>query len=386
MPDVTLASLDAHSRLLLDKAQLALARGQIDYAVEVCGTVLRAHPDAVDVWKLWIRSVRACPSGRSPIGLRWVNWLRRRWLALQSGRSPEATVTRWRLIVQREPACADAWRGLAGALEETGIAEPAILMWEQVCVLAPGEGRSWLALAQAQLDARRWANAITAAERALSLCPRERRADEVLRKASVAETMERGHWEREGSFHEKLRPNASPPSSSLAPGAVEEGTRSVPRPPLRAPRTAEGPGRGEEQLHDADALLELGRVRLAQGEAGQAVVLFQRARRTPRCWTAASIGLGEALFHQGLFDLAICQLRETREALRPEERAWVETTYLLGLSLAALGELEKAQVEFRDVYRIDAGYRDVAARILNVVTPVSAPVPPPTATTPSTKG
>ena len=153
--EVTVASLDVRKRKLVENAHLALERGQLEYVLEVCAPILSATPGCLAVRRLQHRA--------QLLRFRKGNRLRQK----------TAAVFAFALAAIRE--------------------------------LQPGNFANLQALGEAWLAAGQPAEALSVANSMLAARPGDAAGLELLRKASVAQTVALGNWESAASFRDKIR-------------------------------------------------------------------------------------------------------------------------------------------------------------------------------------
>lgn len=121
--------------------------------------------------------------------------------------------------------------------------------------------------------------------------------------------------------------------------------------------------RVEKYPNDLGLRFEMGELYLKAGRIGEAIQEFQRARANPHRKIRATLYLGQCYLARNMNDLAV---RAFQEALKEkvgfdDERK--EIIYGLGLAYDKMGKKEEAIEQFKHIYEVDIGYRDVAARV-----------------------
>ena len=358
MPDVAISSLDTHHRLLADKAQLALTRGHWDYVVEVCTQILRAQPGCLAV-RRWQREARLQLRGAGPgpmerlrdgLSLTGASL----WLAVRQ--EPKGQLEAAERILAVNPNHGSGLKLLASAAAALKMPGTAVFAWECLRDVRPHDGATLLGLAEAFLAADRPSDALQAAADVLRQRPHDPEALSLQRRASVAETMRRGQWEDEGDYRAKLR--------EREPAGVATTRAAAAAPGTAAPTTFTPAIGGASPLpHEAEGQLAVAQMYLDGGDTRAAIPAFQRARQNVRTRIAATVGLAGAFQQQKQWDLAIAQYREVRDELTVRHPSWKLVRYELGQCLEAAGQPEAAIDEYKMVYRVDVGYRDVAQKI-----------------------
>ncbi|HEX2101071.1 MAG TPA: tetratricopeptide repeat protein [Candidatus Synoicihabitans sp.] len=394
MPEIAVSSLEPRLKRMVESADAAAAQGNLDYAMEVWGVVLRTVPSC---WEVRQRRHEA----RTRQGEKTLPWrqylahaIRDRFSAISGSGSLEQRAERADAAVERDPTDVKAWRVLAEAAEALGWAETAVWAWQRASHVRGDDRLVLLGLSRASLAAGRATEAVAAAETLLRLYPHDGDGLAILRRASVAATMQTGRWDVAGDFRTKLRTGSdvpaapaevriSPPAGfaeqcadlanefrarAMAHSGAEDSTAARDAAHARwqeVGREWQARARGwtEQQPHEPRAHLELGRAYLEYGDTAAAITAFQRARQLPAGRVAAMVGLGQAFARQGMWDLAIAELAAAKAEQPGVTELKKETLYELGCALTAAGRGDEAMEEFKLLYRVDASYRDVAGRI-----------------------
>jgi len=113
------------------------------------------------------------------------------------------------------------------------------------------------------------------------------------------------------------------------------------------------------QLH-----FDLGQLYFKAGKLEEAIQAFQKAQTNPHKRIAALNLLGQCFRRRGLNDLAA---RTFQNAVREKpvfDDEKKELLYELGNVLEKMGKAEEAIEQFKLIYEVDIGYRDVAAKVV----------------------
>jgi tetratricopeptide (TPR) repeat protein len=121
----------------------------------------------------------------------------------------------------------------------------------------------------------------------------------------------------------------------------------------------------EKDTDNRDLHVEMGDIYMERGENIQAVKHFQVAARDPRLRNLCSAKQAACLAYRRLYDLAEEQLNNV--ILDPVGDPNVREIKRLLYSIAATYETDKLMAQafsvYKRIFRVDAGYRDVARRI-----------------------
>jgi len=115
-----------------------------------------------------------------------------------------------------------------------------------------------------------------------------------------------------------------------------------------------------ESPQDAGLNYEFGELLVNAGEFSEAIPRLQKARWHPELGMLAATLLGNCYSAKGMHDLALRQFTGEAREMDEAEKLMV---YQLGKLYDSRGEKEKALECFKQIYEVDYGYRDVAARV-----------------------
>ncbi|MBM3845122.1 MAG: tetratricopeptide repeat protein [Verrucomicrobia bacterium] len=114
---------------------------------------------------------------------------------------------------------------------------------------------------------------------------------------------------------------------------------------------------------DLQIKYELGELYFKAGKITEAIQEFQKAQTNPNRRLHCVGYLGQCFARRGMHDMAS---RKFQEALREKaefDEHKKELIYHLGCSLESMGKRTEAIDQFKLIYEIDIGYRDVAAKV-----------------------
>ncbi len=121
--------------------------------------------------------------------------------------------------------------------------------------------------------------------------------------------------------------------------------------------------RSERNPTDLQLRFELGEHLLEAGQFREALPELQRARQNPNARLRAMNLLGRCYQELGMLDLAAKQLEEASREILAMDPMKKEIIYNLGLVYEAMSEPEKSIDCMKQIYEVDYGFRDVAARV-----------------------
>jgi len=119
----------------------------------------------------------------------------------------------------------------------------------------------------------------------------------------------------------------------------------------------------ERYPSDLQHRFELGRVYFRHGKIGEAIGEFQKSQANPHRRIASLGYLGQCFSKRGLHDVAVRTLQKAIDEKTVLDDEKKELIYQLGAALEAMGRHPEAIEQFKQIYEIDIGFRDVAARV-----------------------
>jgi tetratricopeptide (TPR) repeat protein len=108
---------------------------------------------------------------------------------------------------------------------------------------------------------------------------------------------------------------------------------------------------------------ELGQILFEAGRTSEAIQEFQKAQNNPNKKVQALYYLGQCFFRRGRYDLAVRSLQAAiaEKAVFDEEKK--ELIYTLGNVFEKEGKIDEAIEQYKLIYEIDIGFKDVAAKV-----------------------
>ena len=125
---------------------------------------------------------------------------------------------------------------------------------------------------------------------------------------------------------------------------------------LAEARVRAQPNEGEFRYDLGEALYKVGQYKRAAEE-------LQQSLKQPSVRYQALNMMGLAFMKRGMLDFAVNRLSLAKSELLPMDDVKKEITYNLGLVYELSKQPDKALEQWKEIYEIDMGYRDVAARV-----------------------
>jgi len=211
MPEVSVAALDLRQQKLVENARIALERGNLDYVFEVTAQVLKAAPACLPVRRLQrvaqLRQARGKGGGfmaRVSSGLSSAPFM----FGGGAKRDPAKSLEIAESLLAKDPGNVVALKMLAEAAHGLGLPETAAFALDAVREIEPQNRANLLALGDAWMAAGRPAEALGIADELLSLKSTDGDAQNLMRRASVSQTVAKVGWGDQANYRDKLRDEA----------------------------------------------------------------------------------------------------------------------------------------------------------------------------------
>lgn len=121
--------------------------------------------------------------------------------------------------------------------------------------------------------------------------------------------------------------------------------------------------RVEANPTDAQLQFKYGQALFDAGMQSEAIPALQRARTNPNLRIKAMLMLGKCYAAKNMTDMAIRQLEDADKELVAMDDTKKEILYMIGTLYETAGNKEKSLENFKAIYEVDYGYKDVAHRV-----------------------
>ena len=121
--------------------------------------------------------------------------------------------------------------------------------------------------------------------------------------------------------------------------------------------------RAEKYPTDLVIRFELGELYLLAGKISEAIQEFQKAQANPNKRLQCISYLAQCFAARGMNDLAARRLQEALKEKPVFDDEKKDLVYQLGCVLEKMGKKEEAIEQFKQIYELDIGYKDVAAKV-----------------------
>ncbi len=122
-------------------------------------------------------------------------------------------------------------------------------------------------------------------------------------------------------------------------------------------------GRAEKYPNDLQIRFELGQLYFKTGKIGEAIQELQKARANPHRKVQAMSLLGQCFAHRGMNDMAARTLQEALKEKLTFDEEKKDLIYALGCVLEKMSKADEAIEQFKQIYEVDIGYKDVSAKV-----------------------
>ncbi|QYY35938.1 tetratricopeptide repeat protein [Ruficoccus sp. ZRK36] len=205
--EIELKDLDPRLRKQVENAQKSINRNA-SYAIDICTNILQRQPGCLDVRKILRTAQKRASAGKTSGFSRLLGSVTNAPFAIKAStqlkKDPKAAMETAEKMLASDPANASAQRMLGQAAEALELWETAAFAYEEAKKADPKSLEIKLSLGNALIEAGRAQDAVRVAGEVLSAQPGNEQAQDLVKRASVADSMQRGKWEEEGGFRDKL--------------------------------------------------------------------------------------------------------------------------------------------------------------------------------------
>ncbi|MSU22841.1 MAG: hypothetical protein EXS32_03355 [Opitutus sp.] len=206
MPDVPVTSLDPRHQKQLENARVALDRGNFDYVAEVTAQVLKAVPGCLPVRKLQrVAQLRAAKGKGGFMAKTMSGFSAAPFMFGGGNKEPAKMMETAETLLGKDPTSVPALKMLAEAAGGLGFPETVAFALDAIREIEPDNRPNLLALGEAWLAAAKPAEALKVVDEILRTKLNDADAQNLMRRASVAQTVTQNKWDAKSNYREKLR-------------------------------------------------------------------------------------------------------------------------------------------------------------------------------------
>jgi len=374
MPEIPVAQLDPRHQKLIENARIALDRGNLEYVLEVTAQVLKMQPGCLPVRKLQrvaqLRGLKGRPGGfmgKAISGLSAAPFM-----FGSAKKDPAKLLESAEGLLAKDPTNIPALKMLAEAAQALGLPETVAFALDAVRELEPTNKANLLALGEAWLAAGKPTEALRTADEILRDKPNDADAQNLMRKASVAQTVDKHKWESQAGFRDKLRDEAQAVS-------LEQAAKVVTGDAMTQRLLDEALAKVAKEPNNLNHYRSVSQAYKQMGNLEQALEWVRKARQQPVGKTDAALEKQESELATAVIEkhtqdaeaavaaapgdaAALAKLeaakRELAEFKLTESKRYVErypndyaARYALGVLLLELGQVDAAIAQFQQAQK-----------------------------------
>jgi tetratricopeptide (TPR) repeat protein len=206
--EMPLKELDPRIQRQIDQADKAIEKNPA-YAMEICSGILANYPGCLDIRKILHKAQKkANPAKAKGFGGGFFKSMTNTPFVMKAGSllktDPKAALDAAEKLLSASPANMQALGLLGQAAATLGLWNTAVFAYDSARELEPDNIKNMMSLSTALIEAGQPKEAIKWGERILELTPGDGDAQAMLRRASVAITMDKGKWDEQSDFRQKL--------------------------------------------------------------------------------------------------------------------------------------------------------------------------------------
>jgi tetratricopeptide (TPR) repeat protein len=208
MDEHYLKDLDARIQKQVENARKAIDKNPA-YAVDILGNIVNRHPGCLEARKFLRKAQKKAVAGKSRGLSKLIGKVTSLPFAMSGGsklkKDPEGVLESAEQMLTADPGNAAAHKMLGAAAEALELKETTAFAYEELYKLDPSNAESAKLLMAAYIEIGKSKEAIEVGDAAYRANPTDEEVQALVKKASVEQTMEKGRWEEDESFREKLK-------------------------------------------------------------------------------------------------------------------------------------------------------------------------------------
>ena len=208
MEEIALKDLDTRLQKQIENARKAVDKNP-SYAVDILSNILGRHPACLEARKILRQAQQRATKGKAK-GLGGL-LSKMTSIPLTMGseskikKDPAKAIESAEQILNANPENVAGHKILAAAAEELKLYSTAVFAYESVRQIDPKNTENIKALMSVYIQTGQSEEAIRIGEAAYRANPADDEVQALIKKASVEQTMEKGRWEEDKSFRDKLK-------------------------------------------------------------------------------------------------------------------------------------------------------------------------------------
>jgi len=209
MSDQPLKDLDPRIRKQVEKARNSIKTGSAKFAVEICMGLVEKYPGCLEAREVLHDAHKAAKSGKKKS---FLSGLTSKPMSKIGGvtvkKDPAKAMIQAEKILETDPTSTDALKLLGDAADLKELPHTAAFAYEEAYNLNRNDLDTAKKLANLYLKVNKIQESIRVCERIIKEHPGDGDAQEIVKRASVAQSMGEGKWEDDGDFRSKLKDKA----------------------------------------------------------------------------------------------------------------------------------------------------------------------------------
>jgi tetratricopeptide (TPR) repeat protein len=208
MEEIALKDLDTRLQKQIENARKAVDKNP-SYAVDILSNILSRHPACLEARKILRQAQQRATKGKA----KGLGGLLSKMTSIpftmgsesKIKKDPAKAIESAEQILNANPENVAGHKILAAAAEELKLYSTAVFAYESVRQIDPKNTENIKALMSVYIQTGQSEEAIRIGEAAYRANPADDEVQALIKKASVEQTMEKGRWEEDKSFRDKLK-------------------------------------------------------------------------------------------------------------------------------------------------------------------------------------
>lgn len=206
MSDTSISTLDKRLHQQLEKARASIGQGNPKYAIDFANALLKKHPGCLEVRQTLRDAQRALSAGKKNILSGLLSSMPLAKIGeMTTRKNPAKGLERAEKLLTQDPGNVQGHKLLGISATALELHHTAVFAYECIRQINPKDVENLKSLARAYLAVDDATEAVKICDQALKLAPGDGELQEIVKKASVSQSMKKGRWEEEGDFRGKLK-------------------------------------------------------------------------------------------------------------------------------------------------------------------------------------
>lgn len=208
MEEITLKDLDSRIQKQVDNARKAIDKNPT-YAVDILANIVSRYPGCLEARKFLRQSQQKASAGKTKGLSGFISKVTSLPFAMTSGtklkKDPAAAMVAAEQMLATNPSNPTGHKILGAAAAALELKETAAFAYEELFKLDKSNTESAKLLMNIYIETGKCKEAIEIGDAAYQANPADEEVQSLIKRASVEQTMEKGRWEEDESFRDKLK-------------------------------------------------------------------------------------------------------------------------------------------------------------------------------------